>query len=113
MADVKKLIALFEEKAKSKPSPKVVKVPPRASEGAGKPLPADVREAAEKAFGYDFSKVRIHEDASVKELSAKAYVSGHHIVFAPGASGDPKLLAHELAHVVQQRGRTKDGEGAI
>jgi len=113
MADVKKLIELFEAKAKAKPSPKVVKVPPRTATGAGKALPAAVREAAEKAFGYDFSKVRIHEDASVKELSTKDYVSGHDIVFAPGASSDPKLLAHELAHVVQQRGRAKDGEGAI
>ena len=58
-ADVKKLTELFEEKAKSKPSPKVVKVPPRVAEGAGKALPADVRAAAEKAFGYDLSKVRI------------------------------------------------------
>jgi hypothetical protein len=113
MADVKKLIALFEEKAKSKPSPKLVKVPPRTTTGSGKPLSAEVLKAAEKAFDYDFSKVRIHEDASVKGLSAKAYVAGHDIVFAPGASSDPKLLAHELAHVVQQRGKTKDGEGAI
>jgi hypothetical protein len=113
MADVKKLIQLFEAKAKAKPSPKLVKVPPRTSTGPGKPLPSDVRQAAEKAFGADFSKVRIHEDASVKDVAAKAYVSGHDIVFAPGASSDPALLAHELAHVVQQKGRRKDGEGAI
>lgn len=113
MADVKKLIQLFEAKAKAKPAAKLVKVPARTTSGSGKALPADVREVAEKAFGYDFSKVRIHEDASVKELSAKAYVSGHDIVFAPGASSDPALLAHELAHVVQQKGRSKDGEGAI
>jgi hypothetical protein len=113
MADVKKLIQLFEAKARAKPSPKLVKVPPRKSTGAGKPLPADVRAAAEKAFGADFSKVRIHEDASAKDIAAKAYVSGHDIVFAPGGSSDPALLAHELAHVVQQKGRRKDGEGAI
>ena len=115
MADVKKLIELFEAKAKSASSPKLVKVPPRQSKGAGKPLPADVRKAAEEAFGskVDFSKVRIHECASVKEIGAKAYVDGHDIVFAPGAASDPKLLAHELAHVVQQGGRTKDGHGAI
>jgi hypothetical protein len=113
MTDVKKLTALFEAKAKAKPSSKLVKVPPRQSDGSGKPLPAEVREAAEKAFGHDFSKVRIHEDASVRELGARAYVAGHDIVFAPGAASDPKLLAHELAHVVQNRGRKKDGEGAI
>jgi hypothetical protein len=113
MADVKKLTALFEAKAKSLPSTKLVKVPPRESSGSGKPLPADVRAAAEAAFGADFSKVRIHEDASVSATGAKAYVSGHDIVFAPGASSDGKLLAHELAHVVQQRGQKKDGQGAI
>ena len=113
MTDVKKLTAVFEAIAKANPSSKLVKVPPRQSSGAGKPLPADLREAAEKAFEHDFSKVRIHEDASVKEIGAKAYVSGHDIVFAPGAASDLKLLAHELAHVVQQRGRKKDGEGAI
>lgn len=114
MPDVKKLIEQFEAKAKSKPTPKIVKVPPRAKEGAGKALPPEVKEAAEKAFGADFSNVRIHEDASVSELGAKAYVQGNDIVFAPGASNDPKLLAHELSHVVQQRsGRVKDGHGAI
>ncbi len=113
MADLKKLIALFEAKAKAKPSAKLVTVPPRESTGSGKPLPADVRKAAEDAFGADFSKVRIHECATVKEIGAKAYVSGHDIVFAPGASSDPNLLAHELAHVVQQGGKKKDGQGAI
>lgn len=113
MADVKKLTALFEAKVKAKPSAKSVKVPPRASSGSGKPLPSDVQAAAKEAYGYDFSKVRVHEDASVNELGAKAYVSGHDIVFAPGQSGDMALLAHELHHVMQQKGRVKDGEGSI
>ena len=113
MPDVKKLVALFEAKAQAKPTAKTVKVPPREKEGSGKSLPADVREAAEKAFGADFSKVRIHEDASVKALGARAYVSGHDIVFAPGEARDLNLLAHELAHVVQQAGRKKDGHGVM
>ncbi len=111
MADVKKLTALFEAKAKAKPSAKQVKVPERAASGSGKALPSDVQAAAKEAFGYDFSKVRIHEDASLKDHSAKAYVSGHDIVFAPGQSSDLSLLAHELFHVAQQKGRSKDGEG--
>jgi hypothetical protein len=115
MADVKKLVELFEAKAKAASSPKLVKVPPRQSKGSGKPLPPEVRKAAEEAFGdkFDFSKVRIHECASVKELGAKAYVSGHDIVFAPGNASDKNLLAHELAHVVQQKGTKRDGQGAI
>lgn len=115
MPTVKELTALFEAKAKSPPSPKVVKVPPRESKGSGKPLTADMRKAAEEAFGdkIDFNKVRIHECATVKETGAKAYVDGHDIVFAPGSASDMKLLAHELSHVVQQNGRSKDGHGAI
>ena len=113
MPDLSKLIALFEAKAKATPRPKLVKVPPLEKPGAGRALPRDVREAAEQAFDADFSKVRVHEDPSVRTLGAKAYVSGHDIYFAPGASNDKSLLAHELAHVVQQRGVSKDGQGAI
>ena len=113
MADVKQLIALFEEMAKKKPSARVVDAPPRAKPGSGAALPSDVRKVAEQAFGMDFSKVRIHEDASVKEIGAKAYVSGNDIVFAPGSSKDLKLLAHDLAHVVQQRGGPAKGKCAI
>jgi|SRR5450755_3521113 hypothetical protein len=114
MADVKKLIEMFEAKAKAKPSAKVVDVPPLEKSGSGTALAADVRSAAEAAFGKDFSKVRIHEDSSVtKIVGAKAYVSGNDIVFAPGASKDQNLLAHELWHVVQQGGRTQKGNGVI
>jgi len=116
MPDIKKLIQLFEAKAKAKPRAKLVKVPPLEKPGSGRPLPPDVRAAAEQAFDADFSRVRIHEDRSVAalgSLGAKAYVHGQHIYFAPGASKDDKLLAHELAHVVQQRGAARDGLGAI
>lgn len=117
MSDVEKLTEFFETHAKTARNSKVVKVPPREKSGSGKALSADIREAAEKAFGVDLSRVRIHEDPSVDELTketrAKAYVSGNDIVFAPGASKDQRLLAHELAHIVQQRGTKKDGHGAI
>jgi|NGEPerStandDraft_6_1074524.scaffolds.fasta_scaffold01264_6 hypothetical protein len=113
MADVKKLIEMFEAKAKAKPGAKVVDVPPLEKSGAGTALASDVRTAAETAFGKDFSKVRIHEDASVAKIGAKAYVSGNDIVFAPGASKDNNLLAHELWHVVQQGGRVQKGKGVI
>jgi len=113
MTDVKKLIAMFEAKAKAKPSAKVVDVPPLEKPSSGSALPSDVRSAAETAFGKDLSKVRIHEDASVAKISAKAYVSGNDIFFAPGASTDQNLLAHELYHVVQQGGRVQKGKGVV
>lgn len=65
------------------------------------------------ARGFDFSKVRIHTDAiaaeSARKVDALAFTVGDHIVFgtgryAPNSSSGRRLLAHELAHVVQQDG---------
>ena len=72
----------------------------------------------EARFGYDFGRVRIHADAqadaSARAVGAHAYTVGDHIVFAAGRSPRGPLLAHELAHVVQQRGAAfaARGEGA-
>jgi hypothetical protein len=75
----------------------------------------------EPLFGADFSKVRVHDDAGAAEsaaaLGARALAVGPHIVFgrsehAPGTSAGAMLMAHELAHVVQQRGQaTGDPDG--
>ena len=72
----------------------------------------DVRTRMEAAFSADFTGVRIHTTAVsnglVNQLGARALTTGSHVFFAPGKygpgtpSGD-RLLAHELAHVVQQR----------
>ncbi|MET0053109.1 MAG: DUF4157 domain-containing protein [Candidatus Thiodiazotropha sp.] len=84
----------------------------RAFAMQGTSLGADVRGLLEPRFGQDFRDVRIHEgtyaDVSAKVLNASAYTLGNHIVFAKGAymPSTPRgmsLLAHELAHVVQQR----------
>jgi hypothetical protein len=67
-------------------------------------------------LGADFRDVVLHTDsqaaASAEQLGAKAYTAGSHIVFgrgqfAPGTERGRHLLAHELTHVVQQRGRTQ------
>lgn len=78
--------------------------------GAGDPLDTATRTAMETRFGADFSGVRIHTDArSAHGMDALAYTVGQDVVFAPGRYS-PKtamgrqLLAHELAHVVQQGG---------
>ncbi|GGO94435.1 eCIS core domain-containing protein [Wenjunlia tyrosinilytica] len=79
----------------------------------GRPLDPATRATFEPRFGHDFGHVRVHTGAqaaaSAKAVAARAYTSGSHIVFASGAyapaSADGRrLLAHELAHVVQQRG---------
>jgi Domain of unknown function (DUF4157) len=79
--------------------------------GPGQPLGAATRDVMGERFGTDFSDVRTHNDAqanaSARAVGAVAYTSGQHIVFGPGAFSlnerrSGALLAHELAHVVQQ-----------
>lgn len=79
--------------------------------GSGQPLPMSVRDFFEPRFGYDFSQVQIYTDThaakSARSIDALAYTAGTDIVFGTGqyALATPKgmrLLAHELAHVVQQ-----------
>lgn len=77
----------------------------------GQPLPESVNYFFKPRFGYDFSRVRVHSGAaaeqSARDVNAYAYTVGHDIVFGTGmfSPGTPQgrwLLAHELAHVVQQ-----------
>jgi uncharacterized protein DUF4157 len=79
--------------------------------GPGRPLDSSVRAAMGGAIGADFSGVRVHDDARagtlVRSFDAKAFAVGGHVAFAPNeyAPGTPvgdALIAHELAHVVQQ-----------
>jgi hypothetical protein len=78
---------------------------------SGQPLDAVTRSFMERRIGHDFSRVRVHTDtrasASATAVSALAYTVGDNIVFSaarfsPGTSEGQRLLAHELAHVVQQ-----------
>ena len=75
----------------------------------------------EQRFGYDFSKVRIHTDSkaaeNAKAVQARAYTIGSDIIFgsgeyAPATAAGKRLLAHELAHVLQQAGGTEVTHGA-
>ncbi len=77
----------------------------------GQPLEPATREFMGKSLGYDFTQVRVHTDAraaaSARVLGANAYTVGNKIVFdsghyRPGSAEGRRLLAHELAHVVQQ-----------
>lgn len=78
----------------------------------GHPLSPQTRRAMEKAFGTDFSHVRLHRDpaaqAAARELAADALTHGEHIYLSAEAPAfespaGKALVAHELAHVVQQR----------
>lgn len=84
-----------------------------AAPSQGQPLPGGVKSQMESSFRSDFSDVRVHTGSeaarSTEAVGAEAYTSGRDVFFSPGAY-DPgsqkgqELLAHELTHVVQQRG---------
>lgn len=86
--------------------------------GGGQPLDAGTRNEMESAFGHDFGAVRVHSDSkaseSAKAVQAQAYTVGNDVVFqegkyAPDSPSGKRTLAHELAHVVQQRSGPVDG----
>jgi hypothetical protein len=79
----------------------------------GQPLPKSVRSFFEPRFGRDFSSVRLHTSRhaadAAQAVNAKAFTIGRDIVFGSGqyspyTQAGKGLLAHELAHVVQQQG---------
>jgi hypothetical protein len=80
--------------------------------GDGAPLEPSVRARMEPRFGHDFSSVRVHSGVeagrSARSFGALAYTIGRNVVFsdgqyAPHSRAGQRLLAHELAHVVQQQ----------
>jgi hypothetical protein len=83
----------------------------RARLGRGVPLEGNVRARMETAFGVGFSGVRLHTGAPAARvtgsLNARAFTVGEHVAFGageyqPGSPAGDALIAHELAHVVQQ-----------
>jgi uncharacterized protein DUF4157 len=89
------------------PAPRIVDDVLRRESGA--PLDDASRELFEPRFRHDFSAVRVHTgraaSASARAIQAEAYAAGDHIVLAEGPGASRELLAHELAHVVQDRER--------
>jgi hypothetical protein len=93
-------------------------VPPIVHEvlnSSGQPLDTETRAFMESRFGHNFSQVRVHTDEkaaqSVQAVNALAYTVGRKVVFGQGqytpkTEAGNKLLAHELAHVLQQRGES-------
>jgi hypothetical protein len=87
----------------------------RALAADGQALDPATRGYFEHRMHWDFSRVRIHDDQPAAEsahsIGASAYTAGSHIVFgraqyAPGTNAGRRLIAHELAHVVQQTSGT-------
>jgi hypothetical protein len=91
----------------------------RILQSGGLPLPRDAQAFFERRFGRDFSQVRIHTDGeaanSAQAINARAYTIGKHVFFGtseyvPELETGRKVIAHELAHVIQQS--TNSGQGA-
>ncbi len=84
-----------------------------ASRGGGRPLPASERAFFEPRMGVNLGPVRIHADEQAARLSAnlaaRAFTVGGDVYFGggeyrPGDGEGRRLIAHELTHVLQQRG---------
>jgi hypothetical protein len=89
-----------------------------SSRGSGTSLDRGVREKFSGQLGDSLSDVKIHadstSDALARSVSARAFATGSDVYFAqgeykPGTADGDKLLAHELTHVVQQRGAPTSG----
>ena len=92
-----------------------------ASQTSSHALPPDLRAELEQSIGADLSGVRVHTGAesgdAAQAISARAYTTGQDIHFAPGMydpSSDEgrRLIAHEVAHTVQQAGASDTGPQA-
>jgi len=85
----------------------------RALGGSGQPLPDGVRDRFERSLGVDLGGVRVHQGGAAATaaaaVGARAFAFGDDVVmgageYAPDTAEGAHLLAHEVAHTVQQRG---------
>ena len=88
-----------------------------STRGSGGGLDNSTRGRMEGSLG-DLSDVTVHTDdtadALSRSVSARAFATGTDVYFAkgeysPGSADGDRLIAHELAHVVQQRGAPSSG----
>ena len=88
---------------------------PSAAGAEGAPLPSRLRARLESTAGADLSSVRVHTDAlsarAADAMGAVAYTTGRHIHFGagqfnPGSGEGQQLIAHEVAHTLQQGDRS-------
>ena len=84
-----------------------------SAKGSGQPLDAELQLSIGQLMGADFSGVRVHTDAQSDQLNrsiqARAFTTGQDVFFRkgeyqPGSTDGQQLIAHELTHVVQQKG---------
>jgi hypothetical protein len=86
--------------------------------GGGQKLDDGSRDSVGGALDDSLDDVRVHTDdranALADSVAARAFTTGTDVYFAkdqykPGSSEGQELIAHELTHVVQQRGASTSG----
>lgn len=84
----------------------------RRSRGGGRPLPAETVDQFSGRYAADLSAVRVHTDESSHRLASSlqsvAFTHGNDVYFSrgsysPNSRSGQHLIAHELAHVAQDR----------
>jgi hypothetical protein len=93
-----------------------IEAPPSVDDvlaSSGQPLEPMLRRDMEQRFGHDLSTVRVHSGRaaaqSARDVMARAYTVDNDIVFGegqyrPATNSGPRLIAHELTHVIQSVG---------
>jgi hypothetical protein len=85
----------------------------RENLGFGRPIESPVQTRMSGSFGTNLETIRVHTDSSAARMAesqdARAFTIGNEIVFGageyrPGVFSGDMLLAHEIAHSLQQRG---------
>src|SRR5689334_18076301 len=88
-----------------------------AAGSTGSALPAGLRGRPESSLGADLSGVRVHTGsesaAAASAVGATAYTIGQDVHFGaghydPASVAGQSLIAHEVAHTVQQRNASVD-----
>ena len=89
-----------------------------ASRGSGRRLDSGIARQLEGTLGDSMQDVRVHTGpeaaALTRAVSARAFTVGSDIFFSsgeydPGSPAGAELIAHEAAHVMQQRGAPQSG----
>jgi hypothetical protein len=89
-----------------------------ATQGGGKPLDHSVASTLAPTMGASLDGVRVHTGdgaaALARAVTARAFTVGNDIYFGrgeyrPGTGDGNQLIAHEVAHTIQQRGAPADG----
>jgi hypothetical protein len=89
-----------------------------ATRGSGRALDRSVAAALEPSVGGSLGDVRVHAGdgaaALARAVTARAFTVGNDIYFGrgeyrPGTRDGDALIAHEVAHTIQQRGAPQDG----